>query len=121
MDARHFTSIDWVIDLPSGDLNATEKWVFRFGKINAGTTLKGKHIPSPLFTVRERPAPPPESSASSTSSSSSTTAAADDGSGTAEAASEPVRAGSTGELATGAKAGVGVGAAVGAFALISVS
>ncbi|ETN45917.1 uncharacterized protein HMPREF1541_00098 [Cyphellophora europaea CBS 101466] len=127
------TSIDWVIDIPPAELNATEWWVFRFAALGASTTLEGLQVSSPGFGVREKQQPPPPTS-STEQSSSTTTASATPSS---VSISEATEAGSTGEsstgesrdsissssdgdgLSTGAKAGIGIGATVAGLSLLA--
>ena len=103
--------------------------MFRFGKVNANTTLQGKHISSPGFGVKAPTAPASENDSSlssiptPTELGSGTTSAgngASGSSGAAEAASESAQDEDSGGLAAGAKAGIGVGAVVGAVALIGL-
>lgn len=126
VDAQARTSIDWVINLPAADLNATEWWVFRFTEVNANTTLEGLSISSPGFGVREGSVPPkastetvgPSSSEATTTSThlvASTSSADADAAITAEASEGSSRA--TAGLSAGAKAGIGVGVAAGVLIL----
>ena len=127
LNAQARTSIDWIIDLPAVDLNASEWWVFRFTELNTNTTLEGMSISSPGFGVRQRTTPPSASTETEGSSASelattskhlvSSTSSTDADAATTAEASGGTGGGSTDGLSAGTKAGIGVGVVAGVLML----
>ncbi|KAI0968651.1 hypothetical protein F4678DRAFT_195243 [Xylaria arbuscula] len=123
-------SVNWTATFPASELSDSPTWVLRFVSKGMDPASTTEQISSSIFVIND---PDSASSSSSSSSSSSAPFSSSSTSSTPPASTSPTMTASavTGtetttppqsnsELSTGAKAGIGVGSAVGAIALFTL-